>query len=444
MRHFSLFFLVSLLIFSCKSRNASDSSVHSSRPDNPRVCNEYDLTDHDTILNKIKNIRTSDLMSLFYCDLPNMGGHVSPEDYLSKMQTRPTEFDWSQYHTTGRVTVNSEFWDVRWGLGLDFQAWYGRITEVTKDFTPFLNKFLEETVQHYAYIKKEFPNPPEGDHLVGWTSTPYSEELYNQNPTTNFIYETRLNDENAKDLPILMMKYREFPWYITLEENNPFRLPANEWGFADYFRFLTDDFIVARGLIGRYFPINNEVPLSTYAGFFNQFWMVKTQKTHTVDLRQSTKFFSALMVKQLWQNAKEGSLNVDDLIGEWSMDLVMNVLTKRDHGKLTITGNKGGTMALRSSNQIEQIANTHDGKGTDIRVANLDPALSLRRVEEGVDVLAGKLCFQINYTKDIESLPSEFHDFIPLKIKTLFLTQFVEGQGPTMFYCNYYLLRKNF
>ena len=246
------------------------------RPYAKNVCDEYrTLKDHNNTVKHLEVISTGDLRELFYCDLQEMGGKVKDYEYRRWMQTSPLRFDWSKYNTEKTVTIRTQFWDVRWAYGFDLHKFYRNLEDKfgEKAGAVFSSSGLESIV----FIKKEFP-AQESKVLRGWSSFAYSEESANINPTMDFIYEVKISS-GGRDYSLLLMKYAEYPWY----------LKSLRTGFADYFRFLTKDIVIAKGTYGFYNPMDSNLPIFATSADALQFWMERISEEKTINLLRENK-----------------------------------------------------------------------------------------------------------------------------------------------------------
>lgn len=395
------------------------------------VCAQFaPLQSHRALTEQLAVIRNGALQDLFYCGLPGMGGKIRPERYLQLLRTTPAGFDWSRFNTSGIVTVTSQYWDVRWAYGFDSQKAYARLLAWNPPAAAAVS-----VLEPLALIKKEFPKQEAG-RLAGYTSFGYNSARANANTTPNYILPGLMNDSRARRLPVLMMSYAEPPWY----------LKTLSIGFLDFFRFLTEDIVIAQGSNAGYDSENPAFPQFKLVPPQLQFWMERKNETRRINLNEETFYLSVPMLKSLWDNAPRQPLSADELAGDWDADLIMNAVMDRAQARLSLT--PGGTGELQSrfsggvqTERIVSAAVRRDGALV-LQLADGEPPLMLKRVQPGVPVFAGRRCIPVNGAYQADGL-GKWVDFLPWQARRLFFPQYLISEEGKRSYCLHYLIRKS-
>lgn len=392
------------------------------------ICDDYrDITDHDRLVASLTDIGNLELQNLFYCDLPNMSGHVPVDSYLDLMHTAPYGFDWSEYDAHGTLSLTVEHWDVRWAFGFDPRQVYDEIYNL---LPTSMREIFVSIVAPLTFIRKEFPER-QGDLLLGRSNFGYSDERASMNPTRNHIRMEQLTNANASNLPILSMSYLQHPYY--LEESGT--------GFIDFFRFLTPDIIIAKGNYGFYDssdPVLNARDLLSPSVL--QFWMVRETVTRELQLDEETIYLSVPMLRALFSESPGAPSEGDGLVGTWEGDLIMNDVIIRAEALLQVDVQAPGslTTGVRGSQDIF----TFDGSSLERDAQTLtipldgEPPLELRRVQGAADALVGRRCFNAHDDATVE----EHTRLLPESTRDHFLAQYREWDDTT--FCLYYLLRR--
>jgi hypothetical protein len=392
------------------------------------VCAAFrEPADHATLVGKLTSLSGIEEKNLFYCDLPNMAAKVAPERYADLMQTAPIAIDWSDYAAFGVVHVTEDFWDVRWALGFDAHAIYGLLAAILPSSSTL------DFVELLAFVKKEFPTQDQRP-LRGWTSFPYDAGHANINPTQNTIREHRLSDPNVQNLPTLMMSYSEPPWYSQ----------ATGTGFVDLFRFLTPDLIIAKGSYGLYDAQNPDPdPARLVTPSVQQFWMERKHLSREVALSAETSLLSVPILDAMWNGGAAPSAATLD--GRWDADLIMNETIVRNEASLSVSG-ADATFTTTIAGGAAILPALELGARADGRTAVLTPiagpALALRQVASGVDVLVGERCLPVQDLDAARDLGA-WVDFLPWATREIFLAQFVRPGPNGSEYCVHYLLRRS-
>ncbi len=440
---------VALFIASVFSSGCSKNGVTmnaSLPPSEPAICKELRNLSEDGIIRRLKKgVDHATMQTLFLeCDLENMGDHVHPEEYFDLIKTKPISIDWSSYAANGVVTIKGEYWEVIWAIGFDPQKAYEMLPR------PLKSDCLEMLID----VRKQFPkmegsmnlvqDGSPANPIVGWTtfgSDKKKDALVETTPNRVFLVSP-----DGKILPrggpALMMKYINPPWYLGDD--------INGFGFVDYFRFITRDVVIARGLVGPYSSADGKHPIRAVPLPFQQFGMRRIQINEQVNLSTDTQFFLTSIIRSLWNEAKAGPITEADLNGEWDVDVIMNKVelpnNGREYGRLLVSS-PGGSFKLPAKDKgrnVLKIGIDQDKLTTVMETEGGNPPLKVRKISPNGDVLVGKVCFDaISKQEVIDKVPGECHDFLPYKIKAAFMSQYFEPfGGPKKQFCNYFLLRK--
>jgi hypothetical protein len=408
------------------------------QPSTSDICSRFALSSEASGVSRLATIDHTSLEKLFYCpDLKSMAGPVPAIKYPDLIKTKPLSLDWSDYARNGKVTLTEEYWDVYWAWGCDPRAFYSSVPGLLKN--EYLNMFV--------YIKKQFPKEEgnetveqsgtPGRPILGWTTFGFDEEHDALVETTpNRVFSVPLNDENSKDFQILMMKYVNPPWYEARASGS----------YVDYFRFLTPDVVIARGLRGSYQREDERLPDEARAHLYQQFWMKREHVKRTVNLSIETRFFSTPIIRTILKQSKTAQISEVDLNGEWDVDLIMNQVTIRNHGNLLVSF-PGGYFTLSTEDGPDRrkihVKPGQSSTATVIEVEG-DQPLELRKVSTDADVMAGRICSDAASEEEVTSRVSrKYYYFLPLGVKWWFMSQYFEpfGEEKRQF-CNYYLLRR--
>ena len=386
------------------------------------------------LLDRLSKMNLQTLTCLFYHnDLPGMAGCIQPGRYAEIIHTEPLSLDWTSYPTDKVVHIEEQYWDVHWVPEFD----------VNKFKLMFAGLPLDDYLNRLQNIKKQFPKPEEKhDPIVqkltqypsinGWTTFGFDGNQDASFETTpNRVFQVTLKPDEHPEIPILMMKYLNPPWYNMTKGQ----------GFVDYFRFLTRDVVVARGLYGSYSSVDDGFPGNAMAHVFQQFWMDRKRVKKVVDLGKETIFFSIPILRQIWNQSVTPAIQADALDGEWHVDLIMNSVTRRDHGSLLVKGGGGSLKSERHGSAEKEIRTVGLDKDmiTTVIETQDNGLLKLRRVsaDAAVNVLVGKVCRDACCRKDFES------QMAPLLVEKNFMSQYYEPWGSaSQEFCCYYLLRK--
>lgn len=378
---------------------------------------------------RLATIGNFDLRRLFYCDLPKMGGKIQPADYPDLLKTEPYRFDWSRYVSEGILTVDMEYWDVRWAYGFDSRKAYMKYFADTASGELSSNPdFLESML----FIRKEFPEK-RGATLLGWSSFGYSRNAASANPTLNTVKPQLLADGNAKDMPVMMMNYAEKPWYFdSIGE-----------GVLDYFRFLSKDIVIAQGVQAFYDRNDAKIPGSfKLTPPWQQFWMERKREAHLLDFAKGTSFLSIPMLKWIWDHSTVPA-STADLTGTWDADLMMNGVIIRAQSRFVFGSSGKGRLDSNFGGKQEsyEALSAPIGSGDNaltLELSSGDAPLTLKQASPGIPVFIGRRCI------DKERIPEKWVEFLPARTRRIFMAQyFISDNAGNQSYCLHYLLRKS-
>ena len=241
------------------------------------ICSQCDLlakNSHTDLTHWLNERPWSELIQLFDCHLPNIGQRIPASEYGKLIMTKPMFLDWSSYAHDDKVTITGEYWHVHWAGGIDTKPFFSNVLEMLN------NDLLNSLV----YIKKEFPeqNADSEEWISGWTTFGFNDKRDAMVDTTpNRLFSILLKDE-GQEHSVLMMKYLNSPWYY----------PQSHKSYVDYFKFLTEKVVIAKGLRGCYLRDDRLPPENPEANFYQQFWMERKPLIRTVSLSDDTDFFS--------------------------------------------------------------------------------------------------------------------------------------------------------